>query len=189
MFTCSPSEALSSNNPHHRHSFFAPDLYNLQHSFIELSLRYHYPLSPNLYNHQLSFIELSPCQSLPSIPRSSFEENSQPTMDSSQSRLLRLPQELKDRIYHYYFDSVPGPGLLCVNKSLHYDSVHFVRKRLQTFTYNITAQYAGLDDFSNWCFKIKGHSPRLGRMKHLVLNVYPPNPDRPHENCHIWDHM
>ncbi|KAL8859322.1 MAG: hypothetical protein Q9178_004260 [Gyalolechia marmorata] len=110
-------------------------------------------------------------------------------MDSSQSRLLRLPQELKDRIYHYYFDSIPDPGLLCVNKSLHYDSVHFVRKRLQTFTYNITAEHAGLDEFSKWCFKIKGHPPRLGRMKHLVLNVYPPNPDRPHEMWHIWDHV
>ncbi|KAL8730743.1 MAG: hypothetical protein Q9181_004549 [Wetmoreana brouardii] len=110
-------------------------------------------------------------------------------MDSSQCQLLRLPLELRRQIYHIYFDLTPAPGLVRVNKSLYFDTIDFVRKRQQTFTYNITAENAGLDDFSLWCFKIKRHSPRLGRIKHLVLNIYPPDLQRPHEMWQIWDHV
>ncbi|KAL8687414.1 MAG: hypothetical protein Q9218_006403 [Villophora microphyllina] len=110
-------------------------------------------------------------------------------MDNSPSRLLQLPQELRDLIYHFTFDTIPSPGLLRANKSLHYETVDFVRERVQTFTYAITATSACFDDFSRWCFKIKQHSPRLCRVKHIVLNVYPPDPERPHEMWHIWDRV
>lgn len=110
-------------------------------------------------------------------------------MDHSQCRVLQLPLELRHQIYQTCFDSAPQPSLLRVNKSFYYECIDFLRKRQQTFTYNITANQASFDEFSQWCFKVKGHVPRLGRMKHIILNVYPPDPDKPHEMWHIWQHV
>ena len=105
------------------------------------------------------------------------------------SYLHRLPLELRHQIYQMTFDTVPEPSLLRLNKSFHNEIVDYLRKCQQTFSYNITANSAGFDDFALWCFKIKRHVPRLDRMKHIILNIYPPDSRKPHEMWHIWDHV
>lgn len=111
------------------------------------------------------------------------------TMDNSTCRILLLPLELKRQIIEACVDRVPEPSLLRINRFFRDETVDYIRKRHQTFSYNITASRAGFDDFSRWCFKIKGHVPRLHRTKHIILNIHPPDPNRPHEMWHIWDRL
>ena len=110
-------------------------------------------------------------------------------MNDSQCGFLRLPLELRHQIYEMCFDTVPEPSLLRVNSSVHDEAMHFLRKHQQTFSFTISGKGAAFDDFSQWCFRIKRHVPNLGRMRHLVLNIYPPDPDKPIEMWHIWKHV
>lgn len=107
-------------------------------------------------------------------------------MAGSQCLLLQLPPELRLEIYEFYYCCVSESSLLYANKQLQGKGTDFLRKNQHTFTYNITAQAAEFDDFAQWCFMVKSHTPRLGRMKHIILNVYPPDLDRPHEFYQIW---
>lgn len=110
-------------------------------------------------------------------------------MDDSKSGFLRLPLELRQQIYEIYFDACPTPSILRVNRQVHDESIHFVWKHQQTFNFNVSGKGAGFDDFSQGCFRIKGHTPKLSSMKHVILNVYPPDQDRPIEMVHIWKHL
>lgn len=110
-------------------------------------------------------------------------------MDSSKWGFLRLPLELRQQIYDMCFDTCPNPSILRVNSRVHDEPIHFLRKRQQKFTYNISGKGAGFDDFSQWCFRIKRHTPKLRRIKHIVLNIHPPHPDRPIEMLHIWTYI
>ena len=110
-------------------------------------------------------------------------------MEYLQPRLLQLPMELRHQIYEMCFaECVPEPGLLCVNKAIRYDSMRYLAKYQQTFTLNIDAWDAKFDRFSRWCFKIKGHTPKFNRMKHLIVNISPPDPCSPdHGALHMWN--
>ncbi|KAL9576569.1 MAG: hypothetical protein Q9212_006989 [Teloschistes hypoglaucus] len=110
-------------------------------------------------------------------------------MDSSPCYLSGLPLELMEMIYYFVFDSIPSPGLLSVNKAFHDESVTFLRKRQQTFTYAITPTSLGLDDFSRWCYKIKRQHQRPCRIKHLAINIYPPSVARPFEMWEVWNNI
>ena len=107
-------------------------------------------------------------------------------MDIRTCGILRLPLELRHQIYHTYFDSTAGLDLLFVNWSIHDEVMQFLRQRQQTFVFHISGRGAGFDIFSQRCFKIKGHIPRFSRMKHIILNIHPPDPDRPIQMWHIW---
>ena len=110
-------------------------------------------------------------------------------MDVSKCRFLCLPLELRQQIYEMYFEESPTPSILCVNRQVHDESMQFLRKYQQTFSYNISGSGAGFDNFSHWCFRIKGHIPELSKMKHIILNIHPPDQDRPIEMLHIWTHL
>lgn len=110
-------------------------------------------------------------------------------MEISWRGFLELPLELRQQIYETCFDLNPEPGLLCVNRLIHDEAMHFLRKWQQTFSFHISGNGAGFDEFSQWCFKVKRHVPRLRRMKHIILNIHPPDPDRPIQMWHIWNHV
>ena len=65
----------------------------------------------------------------------------------------------------------------------------FIRRHHHTFTYNICGRGADFDLFAKWTFKIKGHTPRLRSMKHIILNIHAPTSDRPIEIWHIWNYL
>ena len=110
-------------------------------------------------------------------------------MNGSQNWFQTLPLELRQQIYSECFDSAPQPGLLSTNKLIHHEATHFLQRWQQTFSFNISVGSIGFDEFSQWCFKVKGHIPRLNRIKHLILNIYPPDPDKPIEMCRLWNHL
>ncbi|MCJ1268010.1 hypothetical protein MMC22_007896 [Lobaria immixta] len=110
-------------------------------------------------------------------------------MDDSKRGFLRLPLELRQQIYEMYFDACPTPSILRVNRLVHDESIHFIRKLQLTFTFNVSGKGAGFDDFSKWCFRIKHHTPKLSGMKHIILNIHPPDQNRPYEMVHIWEHL
>ena len=110
-------------------------------------------------------------------------------MDDSQCGILRLPLEIRYQLYHMCFHTWPEPSLLRVNKLLHEDCMHFLRTQQKAFSFNISARGAGFDAFSHWCFKVKRQNPRIGSIKDLTLNIYPPDQNKPHEMWHIWDHV
>lgn len=67
--------------------------------------------------------------------------------------------------------------------------VQFIRKRQQSFTFNISGKEAGFNGISQWYFKIKRHTPKLDRIKYLTLNIHPADPKKPLEMWHIWKHL
>ena len=67
--------------------------------------------------------------------------------------------------------------------------LHFIQKFHHTFVYNISGTESGFDYFSQWCFGLKHHIPRLNKMKHIILNIHPPDVDRPIEMWHIWNNV
>lgn len=110
-------------------------------------------------------------------------------MDSSQCGFQRLPAELRQQIYKECFNSEPQPGLLCTNKLIHSEATYFIQRWQQTFSFHISGEGLGFDEFSQWCFKVKGHIPRLNEMQHIILNIHPPDPDKPIEMWHIWNRV
>lgn len=110
-------------------------------------------------------------------------------MDVERCGFLGLPLESRHLIYHTYFDSISEFGLLYVNRSIHHEAMQYLRQRQQEFVFHISGREAGFDIFSQRCFKIKGHVPRFSRMKHIILNIHPPDPDKPIQIWHIWHHV
>lgn len=110
-------------------------------------------------------------------------------MDDLKRGFLCLPLELRQQIYEMYFETCPSPSILCVNRLIHNESIHFIRKHQQTFTFNVSEKGAGFDNFSQWCFRIKRHTPKLSSMKHIILNIHPPDQDRSIDMVHIWKHL
>ena len=110
-------------------------------------------------------------------------------MEYLQPRLLQLPTELRHQIYEMCFaECVPEPGLLGANKAIRYDSMRYLAKYQQTFTLNIDAWDTKFDDFSRWCFKIKRHTPKFNRIKHLIVNISPPDPcSHDRGALHMWN--
>ncbi|KAL8792450.1 MAG: hypothetical protein Q9195_004983 [Heterodermia aff. obscurata] len=110
-------------------------------------------------------------------------------MDRPQSGFERLPLELRQQIYNECFELAPQPGLLCTNKRIRSEATRSLQRWQQTFSFHISAEAIGFDEFSQWCFKVKGHVPRLNKMKHIVLYIYPPDLDKPIEMFRIWNHV
>ena len=109
-----------------------------------------------------------------------------------QPGFLRLPLELRQSIYQNCCATTPTPSLLCINRLIHDEATHFIRTRLHTFHFHISAtEGAGFDALARWCFKVKGHrgGGEKNRMKQLILNIYPPNRDKPIQIFQIWDHI
>ena len=110
-------------------------------------------------------------------------------MDALKCGFLRLPLELRHQIYEMCFNEYFEPSILCVNSLVHDELMHFLRKRQQTFSFNISGKGVGFDAFSQWCFRIKRHTPKPSRMRHLILNIYPPDPEKPIEMWYVWKHV
>ena len=110
-------------------------------------------------------------------------------MDESKWGFLCLPLELRQQIYDLYFDNSPSASILHVNRQIHDELIEFVRKFQRTFSVNIRGKEHEFDAFSQWCFKIKAHLPEFIEMKHLILNIFPPDPDKPIDMWHIWYHL
>ena len=72
---------------------------------------------------------------------------------------------------------------------IHDEAVRFIRTQLHVFNFHISAEGAGFDELARWCFKIKGQKGEKNRMKQLILNIHPPNPDKPIQMFQIWDHL
>ncbi|KAL8788377.1 MAG: hypothetical protein Q9195_007335 [Heterodermia aff. obscurata] len=97
--------------------------------------------------------------------------------------------ELRHQIYEMCFaECVPEPGLLGANKAIRYDSMRYLAKYQQTFTINIDAWDTKFDRFSRWCFRIKRHTPKFNRIKHLIVNISPPDPGSFDRGAlHMWN--
>lgn len=80
-------------------------------------------------------------------------------MDGSSCAFLSFPAELRQQIYALCFSntSEPESGLLGVNRSIRHESVHFIQKYEDVFTFHIVGRAAGFDRFAQWCLKIKGY--------------------------------
>lgn len=102
---------------------------------------------------------------------------------------LFLPLELRQQIYEEVFETDSTPDILCLNRQVHDESIQFLRERQRTFSFEISGEKAGFDNFSQRCFKIKGHTPELSEMRHLILNIHPPGPNRGDQMWHIWNHL
>ena len=88
-----------------------------------------------------------------------------------------------------YIDTSPSPSILHVNRQIYDESIDFVRKYQPMFSINISGKESNFDEFSLWCFKIKGCELEINEMKYLTLNISPPNPSRPIDMWHIWHHV
>lgn len=110
-------------------------------------------------------------------------------MGNSQCRFLRLPLELRYLIYESCFGHHTVPSILRINRQVYDEVTHFVRKYQHRFAFGISGHGAGFDQFARWCFRIKRHTPRFWRIKHLDLNIYPPSPSRPIEMWYIWKNI
>ena len=110
-------------------------------------------------------------------------------MDNSIPAFLRLPTELRHQIYRLCFaENMRQPGLLNANSAIRHDVRQYMRKYLQTFTFNITGKQRGFDAFSKWCFRVKGHTPKFHKMKHLIVNISPPDPyTTDHGSLEMWN--
>lgn len=108
-------------------------------------------------------------------------------MDNTTCHILLLPLEIRQKIYSLCLDDErPQPGLLQLNRSIHNEATHFVRKWNHTYSYNISARGAGFDDSAKWRFEVKRHVPRLSRMKHIIVNIEPPRFQMPLDMWNIW---
>ena len=116
--------------------------------------------------------------------------------------LLQLPRELRCQIDgHYLSDLFSGPSdiyyfpeqtddaheipMMRLNRQVFWEMNDFIRSQ-HTSLYRITSQAAGFDPLTLLSFKARQHRPNFGEIRHLVVEIHPPHPDRPIDMLHIW---
>ena len=125
---------------------------------------------------------------------------------SESSILLRLPLEIRREIYGYSLFNSQSPSaesiylsrlpinwrdasspLLLVNGQVRDEVIELV----QTYpiTLRITHQGPHFDGLAETCFIAQRRSRDYSTISHLVIEIWPPHPDRPVDMFHIWRHL
>ena len=118
-------------------------------------------------------------------------------------QFLDFPLEIRLMIYGAYFwdlrypparimhEEPPSslrlhwqPALLTVNKQIEDEITDFFRRQM-TSTYRISWQESRFDEFTMSGFRARKEKPDQN-IKHFILEIYPPHPDRPTDMLHIW---
>ena len=125
---------------------------------------------------------------------------------SESSILLRLPLEIRRKIYGFsllnsqsptaesiYLNQLPinwrdAPSpLLLVNGQVRDEVIELV----QTYpiTLRVTHQGPHFDSLAETCFIAQRLPRNYSTISHLVIEIWPPYPDRPVDMIHIWRHL
>ena len=126
---------------------------------------------------------------------------------SELSTLLRLPLEIRHQIYEFslwnsrspsaetiYLSRLPSDWrdpaspLLLVNGQVHDEII----KWIQTYPIHLRVTHQGVhfSSIAETCFIAQRHRPRdYSKISHLVVEIWPPHPDRPVDMIHIWRHL
>ena len=116
--------------------------------------------------------------------------------------LFQLPIELRWQIFEdflsewcsgppeiYYFPGQVDSGhpiqMMKLNRQVYSEMTDILRSQ-HTLSYRITCWDADFDPLALWSFKLRKHRPTFGEIKHLVVDIHPPHPDRPIDMLHIW---
>ena len=98
------------------------------------------------------------------------------------------PEEVHERIFGAIWEDVPSP-LLAVNKQIRdelFDDLHKA-----AFTMRVTSYGASFDMLGLTCFIAQQRPKTYSGLPKLIIEIWPPHPDRPIEmyniNCHIRD--
>lgn len=130
-----------------------------------------------------------------------------PVKPSESSMLLRLPLEIRRKIYAFSLFNSQSPSaesiylsrlpinwrdapspLLLVNGQVRDEVIELV----QTYpiTLRVTHQGAHFDGLAETCFIAQRRRPRdYSKISHLVIEIWPPHPDRPVDMIRIWRHL
>lgn len=120
--------------------------------------------------------------------------------------LRRLPLELRRKIYHHYLFATRNPSpksiylrhitpgsrdrpspLLRVNRQVRAEVLDLVQ--IWPFLLRVTDQGIQFGSLAETCF-IAQQIPRdYGSIPHLVVEIWPPHPDRPTDVLDIWRHL
>lgn len=117
--------------------------------------------------------------------------------------LLRLPLELRRNIYRFnilgsrdlsaktiYFTQLsndwkdPPSSLLRVNRQVRTEVLDMVRN--YPISLRITHQGIHFDRLAETCFIAQRCSRNYAKISHLLINIWPPHPDRPTDAIDIW---
>ena len=120
--------------------------------------------------------------------------------------LLRLPLELRRRIYiHYLFDyrsptpeviylgrqplcsKDPPSPLLLVSSQVHAEVLDTVQTK--PISLRVTHQGIQFDSLAETCFIAQKQSRDYASIPHLAITIWPPHPDRPMDLIAIWRHL
>jgi len=117
--------------------------------------------------------------------------------------LLRLPLELRRNIYRFnllssrdlsaetiYLTRLPNEwkdppsSLLLVNRQIRIEVLDMVRN--YPISLRITHQGTHFDRLAETCFIAQRCSKNYAKISHLLINIWPPHPDRPTDVIDIW---
>ena len=125
---------------------------------------------------------------------------------SESSILLRLPLEIRRKIYRFSLFNSQSPSvesiylsrlpinwrdppspLLLVNGQVRDELIELV----QTYpiTLRVTHQGPHFDGLAETCFIAQRRPRGYSAITHLVMDIWPPHPDRPVDMIHIWRHL
>ena len=125
--------------------------------------------------------------------------------DYQQRGFLFLPVEVRLQIYEdylssvfsrpssaaYFSKSIREPNERCdvpimrLNRQINQEVTDFIR-RLDTTTCRVTSRDAGIDPRVRWSLKARQHLSEVPIPRRVVLDIYPPHPDRLVDMAHIW---
>ena len=108
-------------------------------------------------------------------------------MDSILASRCPTPEELHERNFGAIWEDVPSP-LFAVNKQIR-DEVFDCFLNKNPFTMRVTAYGASFDMLGLSCFIAQQRPKGYGALPRLVVEIWPPHPDRPIEMYNIVCHL
>ena len=97
------------------------------------------------------------------------------------------PEQVHERNFGAIWEDVPSP-LLAVNKQIR-DEVFDVFINKKTFTMRVTSSGARFDMLGLSCFIAQQRPRSYSGLPSLVIEIWPPHPDRPIEMYNIYRHV
>ena len=96
------------------------------------------------------------------------------------------PQEVHQSDFRAHWKDVPSP-LLGVSKRIRGEVLDCLQKC--PFTMRVTSYGATFDILGLSCFIAQKHAKSYGDLPNLIIEIWPPHPDRPIEMYYILDHI